>query len=107
MRRVVLLFCLAVPLLAQHGPVNLSFKEMRLEGTPTGWVWNGNPSYSVTSMDECRGPDSHCAMFRSPTENVPHGGGYFMQTFNATEFRGKQVRYRAWLRLEAPALSRT
>jgi len=31
--------------------------------------------------------------------------GNFLQSFDATALRGKQVRYRAWLRLEAPTLS--
>jgi hypothetical protein len=104
MSRVVLLFCLAISLLAQRGPVNLDFREITTEGKPPGWSWAGDPSYSVTIVEDCRAPSSRCVMFHSQSDRVPGGRGMFLQTFDATSFRGKQVRYRAWLRVEAPMI---
>jgi hypothetical protein len=102
MRRVLLLFCLVVSLPAQHGPVNLDFKEIAIDGKPPGWSWTGDPSYSVTIFEDCRTPNSRCVMFHSQSDRVPRGRGMFLQTFDASAFRGKQVRYSAWLRVEAP-----
>jgi hypothetical protein len=105
MRRFMLLFFLAVALPAQRGPVNLDFQQIAIEGKPPGWSWSGDPSYSVTVRDDCRTPHSRCVLFHSPSDRVPGGRGMFLQTFDATAYRGKQVRYRAWLRAEA-AISR-
>jgi hypothetical protein len=102
MCRIVLLFCLAVLLPAQNGPVNLDFQEIAIEGKPPGWSWTGDPSYSLAVRDDCRTPGSHCVVFHSQSDRVPRGRGMFLQSFDASAFRGKQVRYRAWLRVEAP-----
>jgi len=103
MRRVVLLFCLAVSLPAQSGPVNLDFREIAIEGKPPRWSWTGDPSYSLAILEDCRTPDSRCVMFHSQSDRVPRGRGMFLQSFDASAFRGMQVRYRAWLRVEAAA----
>jgi hypothetical protein len=100
-RLVPALFSLALSLPAQTGPVNLDFHEIAIEGKPPGWSWTANASYSATILDDCRTPNTRCVLFHSQTGRVPSGGGMFLQSFDATAFRGKQVRYRAWLRLEA------
>ena len=107
MRRVGLLFCLLVPLPAQQGPVNLDFKDTGPQGKPTGWAWVNQPGYSIATLEDCRGPNSRYAMVCSQDGSVPRGLGNFLPSFDATALRGKQVRYRAWLRLEAPTLSGT
>ncbi len=104
MRRILLLFSLAISLSAQRGPVNLDFQQIATAGTPPGWSWSGDPSYSVTIVEDCRTPHSRCVMLHSPDERVPSGRGMLLQTFDAAAFRGKQVRYRAWLRQEAPII---
>ena len=101
MRRVVLLFFLAVSLPAQRGPVNLDFKQIAVDGIPPGWSWTADPSYSLGIVEDCRKPDSHCVMFHSQDDRVPSGRVMFLQTFEASAFRGKPVRFRAWLRVQA------
>lgn len=102
MRLLVLMFCLVVSLPAQRGPVNLDFKEIAIDGIPPGWSWTGDPSYSVTILEDCRTPASRCVVFHSQSDRVPSGRGMFLQSFDASAFRGEQFRYRAWLRVEAP-----
>lgn len=103
--RFALLFCLfAVSLSAQRDPTNLDFTETTVDGIPPGWSWTGDPSYSVAIVDDCRTPDSRCVMLHSQSDRVPSGRGMFLQTFDASAFRGKQVRFRAWLRVEAARL---
>jgi hypothetical protein len=106
MRHVALLFCLAVPLLAQNSPINLNFEETGPEGRPLGWVWITEPGYSAATSVDCRRPQSRCAMVRYQGESDPRDFGYVMQTFNGTPLRGKQIRFRAWLRVDDPAISR-
>lgn len=106
MRRVVLLFCLMAQLLAQQGPVNLNFNETGPEGKPTGWVWITEPGYSIATLDDCRRPNSRCAMVGYQSKSDPRDFGYVMQSFDATALRGKKVRYRAWLRVDTPSMSR-
>ena len=101
MRSLVLLVGLTLPLVAQTGPVNLDFEDSGLDGIPTGWAWNQDRS-SLTTVETCRRPDSRCAQVRHLGDANPSS---IMQSFDATALRGKQVRYRAWLQLEAPTLS--
>ncbi len=112
MCRFVFLFCLTLPLAAQQGPVNLSFEDSGPEGKPTGWAWVQTSSYSAAMVENCRTPDSRCAEVRRqgghpgghPGDITAAGRGFIMQSFDATALRGKQVRYRAWLRLDTPTL---
>ena len=103
MWRVALLFCLTIPLFAQQGPVNLNFKDSGSEGIPTGWAWARSPSYYIAMVDGCRVPDSRCAKVTHQDEQRRGDRAYITQSFDATAFRGQQVRYRAFLLLDEPA----
>lgn len=105
MRRVALLFCLTIPLFAQGGPVNLNFQDSGPEGIPTGWAWAPSPSYYIAMVDGCRVPDSRCAVIHHQDENRHGDRAYITQSFDATALRGQQVRYRAFLLLNAPQIS--
>jgi hypothetical protein len=106
MRCIALLFCLAAPLLAQQRPINLNFEETRFDGKPLSWVWITEPGYSFAASSDCRRPQSRCVTVRYQGESEPRDFGYVMQTFDGTHFRGKQIRLRAWLRVNDPELSR-
>ena len=105
MRLVGLVFLLAVPLLAQQGPVNLDFQESDPGVAPAGWAVAQGNGYSATAADDCRTPGSRCAVIRHEGGNGRGDYGYVMQSFDAASLRGREVRYRAWLRLQAPTLS--
>ena len=103
MQRLALLFCLAIPLLAQQGPFNLDFQESGPEGVPTGWAWAPSPSYYIAMVDGCRTPDSRCAKVIHQDQHRRGDRAYVTQSFDATAFRGQQIRYSAFLLLDEPA----
>ena len=105
MRWISVLLVLAIPLLAQQGPVNLDFAESGPEGSPAGWSAPRGPTYVAATTDDCRTPDSTCAVVRSEAIGSAADSGVIMQSFDAAALRGKQVRYRAWLRVEGLALA--
>jgi hypothetical protein len=100
MRQVNLLFCLVAALLAQQGPTNLDFQENGAGGTPKSW--STDRGYSTATSDDCRRRKSRCAVLRYEGQNDPRDYGGLSQTFDATALRGRQVRYRAWLRIKDP-----
>lgn len=101
MRPIALLFCLAVPLLAQQGPLNLNFQDAGPGGEPTAWVSNPAPGYTVTTVDNCRTPGTRCLMARRQQESGSADRAYILQSFDAEALRGQQIRFRASVRLEA------
>lgn len=105
MRRIVLLSLMA-PLLAQQGPVNLDFTQTVAEGKPSSWFWIKEPGYSVATLDDCHKPNSRCAVVRYKGDRDPGDFGWIQQSFDATPLRGKQIRYRAWLRVDTPSISK-
>src|SRR6185503_14129183 len=61
---------------------------------------------STAISGDCRRPDSRCALLRYEGRDDPRDFGWLMQTFDATDLRGKLVRYRAWLRTDDPSQAR-
>ena len=106
MRQANLVFCVATALLAQQGPINLSFQESGAGGKPKGWSSISEPGYSTVTSDDCRRPKSRCVVLHYEGRSDPRDFGWVMQTFDATALRGKQVRYRAWLRINDPSEAR-
>lgn len=102
MRQVNLLFGWLAPLLLaqQGGPVNLNFQENEGGPTPRAWYSITEPGYSTATSNDCRTPKSRCALLRYEGRSDPRDFGWFQQTFHATALRGKNVRYRAWLRIQ-------
>ena len=85
------------------GPRNLDFKEGAAGKAPAGWMvpvlrkdWN---DYAVLSRSGCR-TGSGCAMVMAPA-HAPRPFSTIMQSFSAAPYRGKTVRLRAWLRVDA------
>lgn len=105
MRRIAFLFCLTICLSAQQSTVSLNFIDSGTGVEPTGWVWDPDPNYSIATVDSCLTWGSQCALIRHLGENHPVDRVYIMQSVDATALRGKQVRYRASLRVEVPTLS--
>jgi hypothetical protein len=85
------------------GPRNLDFKEGVEGKVPAGWFVPALPKdanyFAELRLHGCRS-SSGCAVVLVPS-NAPRPFGTMMQSFSATAYRGKTVRLRAWLRLEA------
>ncbi|MBL8177976.1 MAG: tetratricopeptide repeat protein [Bryobacterales bacterium] len=85
------------------GPLNLRF-DQGVEGKlPAAWFVPALPNeadqWAQIRRGGCRSARS-CAVVLIP-ENAPVPVGNLMQSFSARAYRGKRVRLRAWLRLEA------
>jgi len=81
-------------------PVNLSFQTGETGSVPDGWF--APAGRSELSRQGCRG--AACAAIRlEPDSTQPFGN--LMQTVNATSYRGKTVRIRAWLRVDSTSPS--
>ncbi len=85
------------------GPLNLKFDQGEAGKLPEGWFVPVLPK-DANQMAQLRtaGCQVHpkCAVVLVP-ENDPARIGNLMQSFSAAAYRGKTVRLRAWLRLEA------
>jgi len=99
-----LLLLLPACLLAQSVPSNLNFERGTPGELPPGWTVpqvQKALGYSVEFRREgCRG-DRGCAVMLAPTALVPDTFGNFMQSFDATPYRGKTVHLRAFVRVAA------
>jgi len=85
------------------GPQNLTFEQGVPGKAPPGWIVPSLPK-DANYMAElrrtgCRGK-AGCAVLLVPA-NAPTLNASLMQSFSAVAYRGKTVRLRAWLRLEA------
>src|SRR5262249_14997098 len=84
------------------GPRNLHFQEGKAGQAPPGWIVPALPQvadhWAEVRRTGCRSR-KNCAVLLSP-ENAP-GFGYLLQSFSARPYRGKTVRLRAWLKVEA------
>jgi len=87
---------------AWTAPRNLRFEEGAPFRVPPGWIAPSLPKdanyVAELRKDGCRSRDG-CAVVVAPV-NVPGQAGNLMQSFNASAYRGKTVRLRAWLKLE-------
>jgi hypothetical protein len=90
---------------ALPGPRNLRFEEGDPGKTPPGWfvpqVEKGSFSLAELRRKGCRSI-AGCAVVIAPaTAAAPDSVGNLMQSFRAAAYRGKTVRLRAWVRVEA------
>jgi hypothetical protein len=87
------------------GPWNLKFDQGVPGKLPLAWFVPALPNdadhWAQLRNRGCMGGGT-CAVVLVP-ENAPVHVGNLMQSFSATAYRGKTVRLRAWLRLEATA----
>jgi hypothetical protein len=84
------------------GPRNLRFEQGIVGKAPPGWIVPELPQvadhWAEVRNAGCR-EGTKCAVLLIP-DNAP-GFGYLMQTFSAAPFRGKKVRLRSWMKIEA------
>jgi hypothetical protein len=89
---------------ALPGPRNLRFEEGDLAKVPPGWfvptLEKTTGSLAELHRKGCR--TGGCAVVVAPA-TTPGGVGNLMQSFSAAAYRGKTVRLRAWLKVEAAA----
>ena len=90
---------------ALPGPRNLRFEEGDPGKTPPGWfvpqVEKISGSLAELRRKGCRS-SAGCAVVIAPaTAAAPDSVGNLMQSFRAAAYRGKTVRLRAWVRVEA------
>jgi hypothetical protein len=99
----LLLVLLPASLIAQSGPSNLDFKEGTAGEPPPGWVVPQvlkAVGYSAEFRREGCWSASGCAVLLAPSAPPPEAFGNLTQVFDATPFRGKTVRLRAFLKVE-------
>jgi len=87
------------------GPRNLNFEEGVVGKAPAGWtvpVLPKDPPYSAELRRNGCPNNSGCAVLLvSPNAPWRRPFSTMIQSFNAEAYRGKTVRLRAWLRVEA------
>ncbi len=101
--RSVLLAALALaaplaPASAQSAPANPGFEE----GAPTltGWRFRGEPAY-VFVLDSADAREGRwAARVTGQGGEAPNTFGTLLQRVDAAPYRGRRVRYRAWVRTE-------
>jgi hypothetical protein len=88
---------------ALPGPRNLRFEEGEAGKVPPGWfvpvVEKTTGSLAELRRKGCR-TEGGCAVVTAPATS-PGTGGNLMQSFSAAAYRGKTVRLRGWVRVEA------
>src|SRR5262245_59397174 len=94
----------AVPAQAPTGPGNLDFEE-DLGTAASGWF--APPavaeSYDAKLVAENAKSGKRCALIASRGNPKPEHFGNLMQSFDATPYRGRRVRFRAAVRIEPQA----
>lgn len=88
---------------ALPGPRNLRFEQGDVGKVPPGWfvpaLEKTTGSLAELRHKGCRG-EGDCAVVVAPA-TAPGAAGNLMQSFSAAAYRGKTVRLRAWLKVEA------
>jgi hypothetical protein len=104
MRKLAMLAAmLPAALVAQ---TNLQFQQGDALNPPPGWfVLDAveDIQYLAEWHAGCRG-DAPCAVLAGPATATAGSSGSLLQDFDAAPFRGKRVKLRAWIKIEAGAL---
>ena len=110
MRRLqgVLVFVLsAAAAAAPSGPVNLDFRQGSPGQLPPGWSAPvAQAGYPAELSTNCRRPGGRCAVLRARSGSPAAPFGNLMQSFDAASWRGRQVSFRAWVRVEQQGQAR-
>ena len=104
MRKLAMLAGLLPAALAAQ--TNLQFQRGDALKPPPGWfVLDAmeDTEYLAEWHASCRG-DAPCAVLAGPATATAGSLGSLLQDFDAAPFRGKRVRLRAWIKIEAGAL---
>jgi hypothetical protein len=96
----IVLFCVSSAF-PQSSPANLGFELGEVGAVPQGWHATSprgaeNPGYAAKLTQDQAKEGKYCAELAS--EPGASGFGNLMQTFDATAYRGKRVRFRAAVR---------
>jgi C-terminal processing protease CtpA/Prc len=83
-------------------PTNLDFEQGLVGQVPDDWNSPTKPNYTAEVTEGQAKSGQHSALLRSEPNAVAGGPpfGNLMQTFDATPFRGRRVRFRAAVRME-------
>lgn len=103
-----LLLCLGFCGFAQQqGPINFDFKASDPGQPPKGWlVPSAKQGFPAVVTDKCSKPGNRCLVLRSERAVSQGEFGNLMQYFDAANYRGKQVRFRASARIERSGRTR-
>lgn len=83
-------------------PVNLDFEQGETGKLPTGWVSPTKVDYSCEVTEENPKSGKRAALLRSVASDAAGAGfGNIMQAIDAKPFRGRRVRLRAAVRIDA------
>jgi C-terminal processing protease CtpA/Prc len=101
----VMLSCMALPVQADvpTGPVNLDFEEGELGKVPTGWFFpplSQKTGFSAKLSEEQPRSGKRCVLIERAPGAQRGGFGNLLQSFDATRYRGKRVRFKAAVRAE-------
>ncbi len=110
MRRIACVFLaglLAAAAAAQSGPVNLDFRRGAPGQLPAGW-WApvAQAGYPASIATRCRQAGGRCAVLHAKGSTPAAPFGNLMQSFDAAPWRGRTVRFRAWVRVEPEGRAR-
>ncbi len=85
-------------------PLNLDFQDGTPNKLPAAWfvpaLPNDADNWAQLRKSGCRDPKGSCAVVMAP-ENAPVHVSNLMQSFSARAYRGRTVRFRAWVRVES------
>jgi C-terminal processing protease CtpA/Prc len=98
-----ILFCCSIQLLAQTGPLNPGFENGSPGQTPSQWfspTASAQGGYSASLTDENPQSGKMCVIIKREREAGQNAFGNLMQSFSATPFRSKRIRFRAAVRTE-------
>lgn len=88
------------------GPLNLKLDEGVPNKLPAAWfvpaLPNDADNWAQLRTAGCLAGKGSCAVVMAP-ENAPVHVSNLMQSFSARAYRGRTVRFRAWIRVEANA----
>src|ERR1051325_11516028 len=86
----------------QPHPLNLDFEEGTLGQLPDGWDCPTKVSYSAELSDEQPKSGKRAAVLHSVITTASGSDfGNLMQAIDATAFRGRRIRFKAYARIEA------
>ena len=86
----------------RQAPVNLDFRGSDLDQPPSGWIAPmAHLGFPAMVTDRCAKPGNRCAVLRAEKPAIPERHANLMQLLYGTGYRGRQVRYRASVRVEA------
>lgn len=100
-------FALAFALssLSPQAPINMDFEQGKAGQGPEGWVLSKEShdhGFTATLVAEGVKEGTQAALLACPKDKThPWVSGLLKQTIDATPYRGKRLRFRAWVKVQA------